>query len=399
MSDAIADRGRQARQPLDFSALAWKDILWRVYTEINQDRILLVAAGSTFYLLLALFPFLAAFVSLYGFVADPKTIAEHIAFLGGLMPSGGLDLIRDQLQALIRQDRGALGFGFLFGLAFALWSANSGVKALFDGLNIAYEEDEKRSFLKLNLVSLGFTLGAILIGIGFIVSVGVVPAMLALLRLDRWTEILVAWGRWPVMFLAIAVGIALLFRFGPSRAKAKLRWLSWGAVIAAAVWILASIGFSFYLQNFADYNATYGTLGAVIGFMVWVWISVIILLAGAELNAEMEHQTEVDTTTGRPLPMGARGATMADTLGPTAEEQEVALALDEDRRVSAGEIAQVAVRLSAILLVALLIGQLRSTRPPLRWRRRPLPPPPPPSLRMRAEAAFQRLREGTLGRR
>lgn len=396
--DALADRGRQARQPLDFSALAWKDILWRVYSEINQDRILLVSAGSTFYLLLALFPFLAAFVSLYGFVADPKTIAEHIAFLGGLMPSGGMDLIRDQLQALIRQDRGALGFGFLFGLAFALWSANSGVKALFDGLNIAYEEDEKRSFLKLNLVSLGFTLGAIVIGIGFIVSVGVVPAMLALLRLDHWTEVLVAWGRWPVMFAAITIGIALLFRFGPSRAKAKLRWLSWGAVIAAVVWILASLGFSFYLQNFADYNATYGTLGAVIGFMVWVWISVIILLAGAELNAEMEHQTEVDTTTGRPMPMGERGARMADTLGPTAEEQDMAMALKEDERVSAGEIAQVAVRLSAILLVALLIGQLRSARPPLRWRRRPSPPPPPPTLRMRAEAALQRLREGALGR-
>ena len=169
-------------------------------------------------------------------------------------------------------------------------------------------------------------------------------------------------------------------------------------MIAAVVWILASLGFSFYLQNFADYNATYGTLGAVIGFMVWVWISVIILLAGAELNAEMEHQTEVDTTTGRPMPMGERGARMADTLGPTAEEQDMAMALKEDERVSAGEIAQVAVRLSAILLVALLIGQLRSARPPLRWRRRPSPPPPPPTLRMRAEAALRRLREGALGR-
>ena len=177
--------GRYAERPADFSTRAWKDIFWRVYTQILQDRILLVAAGTAFYLLLALFPFLAAFVSLYGFVADPKTIADHISFLAGLMPSGGLDVIQNQLRSLVSQDKQALGFGFLTGLVVALWSANSGVKALFEGLNVVYDEQEERSFLKLNLISFAFTLGAILISIAFIISVGIVPAILSLVYLDN----------------------------------------------------------------------------------------------------------------------------------------------------------------------------------------------------------------------
>jgi membrane protein len=312
------NRGRKADWPSELPALGWKDVLWRLWAEFNEDRILLVSAGATFYLLLALFPFLAAFVSLYGFVADPRTIADHISFLGGFMPSGGIDMIRNQLRALVTQDRGTLSFGFLLGLGVALWSANSGVKALFEGLNIAYEENEKRGFLTLNLLSFAFTIGTILIGIAFIVSVGIVPALLAFLSLDRWTELLIQWGRWPVLLVATAAAIALLYRYGPSREPAKLRWLTWGAALATVVWIAASWAFSYYLQNFADYNATYGTLGAVVGFMVWTWISVVILLGGAELNAEMEHQTARDSTTGPPKPMGQRGAVMADTVGKAA---------------------------------------------------------------------------------
>ena len=319
MDTPSQDRGRRADRPSELPPLAWKDILWRIWEEINEDRILLVAAGATFYLLLALFPFLAAFVSIYGFVADPRTVADQISFLAGLMPGGGIDMIKDQLRALATQDRQTLSAGFLVGLGVALWSANSGMKVLFDGLNIAYEETEKRGFIRLNLLSLAFTGGAILIGIAFIVSVGIVPAILAFLSLGHWTEVLVRWGRWPVMLAATTVAITLIYRYGPSREPAKLRWLTWGAVLASIVWIAASWAFSFYLQNFADYNATYGALGAVIGFMVWTWISLVILLGCAELNAEMEHQTARDSTTGQPRPMGQRGAVMADTVGKTAE--------------------------------------------------------------------------------
>lgn len=308
-------RGRHADGPLELTSRGWKDILWRIWEQIGEDRVMLVAAGATFYLLLALFPFLAAFVSLYGFVADPRTIGDHIAFLGGLLPSGGVDLIEAQLKSLASQDPEVQSFGFITGLLLALWSANSGVKALFDGLNVVYNENEKRSFFRLNALSFAFTIGAMLIGISFIVAVGVIPAMLAFLYLDSWTEILIRLGRWPILLAATATGLVLLYRFGPSRRNAKLRWLTSGALFASLAWIVASWGFSFYLQNFADYNATYGSLGAVIGFMIWTWVSVMILLLGAELNAEMEHQTVKDSTIGRPKPMGKRGAQMADTLG------------------------------------------------------------------------------------
>ena len=313
-------RGRDAETPSEIPAKGWADILWRVWEEFGEDRILLVAAGTTFYLLLALFPALAAFVSLYGFVADPVTIAEHIAFLGGVLPSGGLEIITNQLKSLAAQDTDALSVGFLVGLAVTLWSANSGLKSLFEGMNVAYGETEKRGIIKLNLLSLAFTMGAMLVGIGLIVSVGIVPAALAVLRLDQWQEILVSTLRWPLLLLMVGIGITVLYRFGPSRVKAKWRWLTWGAALATIVWIVASWAFSFYLQNFADYNATYGTLGAVIGFMIWTWISVIILLIGAELNAELEHQTAKDSTTGSPKKMGSRGAVMADTVGKAAEE-------------------------------------------------------------------------------
>jgi membrane protein len=324
--DAGLDRGRSADTPSEMTFEGWKDILWRVYSEFFADRITLIAAGATFYLLLALFPALAAFVSLYGFVADPVTIADHIAFLGSVLPSGGVDLIRTQLQSLASQDSAALSFAFVFGLLFALWSANSGIKTLFEALNVAYDETEKRGFIRLNLISLLFTLGGIVIGILFIVCVGVVPAILAFTGLSAWTEILIGLLRWPILIVVSAAAISVLYRYGPSRERAKWRWVTWGSILASLAWIAASILFSWYLANFADYNATYGSLGAVIGFMLWTWLSVVILLAGAEFNAELEHQTEKDSTTGAALPMGERGATMADTVGssrnsPAAKEK------------------------------------------------------------------------------
>jgi len=280
---------------------------------------MLIAAGVTFYLLLALFPALAAFVSLYGFVADPTTIAEHVSYLGGLLPHAGLEIIEQQLKALVSRDAEALGVGFVVGLALALWSANNGIKAMFDAMNVAYEEVEKRSFVRLNLQSAMFTLGAIAIATVMLLAVGIVPAMLALLHLERWTEVLIAIGRWPLLLVSIWCGISLIYRYGPSRHAAKWRWLNWGSILATVVWLTASAVFSYYLQYFADYNATYGSLGAVIGLMMWTWISVIILIVGAEINAEMEHQTAIDTTVGPPKLMARRGAVVADTVGRSSD--------------------------------------------------------------------------------
>lgn len=312
-------RGRDAETPSELSWTGWKDILWRVYAEFTADRVTLIAAGATFYLLLALFPALAAFVSLYGFVADPQTIADHIAFLGGVLPSGGVELIQTQLQSLISADQSSLSFAFIFGLALALYSANNGILTLFEAMNIAYDETEKRGFIKRYAISLFFTLGAIVIAILFIVGVGVVPAVLAFVGLGSVAETLISLARWPILFVASVFAISLLYRYGPSREPAKWRWVTWGSVLATSVWLVTSILFSWYLQNFADYNATYGSLGAVIGFMMWTWISVIIIIFGGELNSEMEHQTARDSTTGPAKPMGARGATMADTLGESSD--------------------------------------------------------------------------------
>lgn len=281
---------------------------------------MLIAAGTTYYLLLALFPALAAFVSLYGFVADPVTVADHVSYLGGLLPQGGIDIIRDQLEALAAKDQRTLSVGFLVAFAIAFWSANSGIKALFEAMNIVYDEREKRGFIVLNLLAILFTFGAMLVGTALITAVGIVPAALALLNLGSQTDLIVRLLRWPVIMVLVAAGISLVYRYGPSRERAKWRWITWGGVLATVMWVAASIGFSHYLQNFADYNATYGSLGAVIGFMIWTWLSVLILLVGAELNSEMEHQTAIDSTTGEAVPMGERGAVMADTLGEPSEQ-------------------------------------------------------------------------------
>ncbi|CAD7028118.1 YihY/virulence factor BrkB family protein [Pseudorhizobium endolithicum] len=308
-------RGRRADRPGQIPAPGLKDVFWRLYAAISEDRVMLIAAGVTYYLLLALFPAMAALVSIYGFVASPVAIAERIAFLGSVMPADALNIFLDQLKSLASQDTSTLSIGLIAGLGIALWSANNGMKALFEAMNVAYQETEKRSFLKLNAISLLFTFGTLILVIVLIVAMGVVPALLAFLRLGGWAETIISVLRWPLMMLFVAGGIAVLYRFGPSREPPKARWLSWGTVFATVFWLGASIAVSFYLSNFADYNATYGTLGAMIGFMVWTWVSVIIVIVGAELNAELEHQTAKDTTTGPPEPMGARGAYMADTVG------------------------------------------------------------------------------------
>jgi membrane protein len=308
-----------AETPGDITFRGYRDVFWRVFSEFTEDRVTLVAAGATYYLLLALFPALAALVSLYGVFSDPVTIAKHIAFLSTALPPGAFDIIVTQLDALSQQKNSTLSFGVLTGFVVALWSANNGIKALFEAMNIAYGEKEKRGIIWLNLNSLGFTLGALVIAIALITAVGILPAILGYLWLDQWTEFLAKIARWPFLLIVVGCGITMMYRYGPSREPAKLRWITWGATFSTSLWLAASVLFSLYLENFADYNATYGTLGALIGLMVWTWISVIILILGAEINAELEHQTTVDSTTGKPLPMGDRGAHVADTIGEPSD--------------------------------------------------------------------------------
>lgn len=308
-------RGRQADSPTEIPAQGWKDILWRVYERVQHDRVMLVAAGVTFYALLAIFPAITALVSIYGLFADPATIQSHLSMLSGVLPGGALEIIGEQVTRIASNGSGTLGLSFLIGLAVALWSANAGMKSIFDALNIVYEEEEKRSFIMLNVVSLGFTLGAIVFMLMALGMVVVVPIVLSYLGLETWTETLVALLRWPALLIGIVLALALVYRYGPSRDNAKWRWITPGSLIASVLWLAGSMLFSWYVANFGKYNETYGSLGAVIGFMTWIWISTIIVLLGTEINAEMEHQTAKDTTEGPHQPLGTRGATMADTLG------------------------------------------------------------------------------------
>ncbi len=318
-SDEDRARGRDADTPNEIPAKGFRDVFWRLVSEVSEDRVTLIAAGVTFYILLSLFPALGALVSLYGIIADPSTMAKQIEFISDILPPGAFDIILNQLNVLVQQKASSLSISFVGGLAIALWSANSGMKAIFDAMNVAYGEAEKRGIVRLNLVSLTFTLGALIFAAVLIAAIGGVPAVLAYIWLDRWQETLIRLLRWPVLLILVAGGISLIYHYGPSREPAKFRWLSWGAVFSTLLWLAASILFSYYLETFADYQATYGALGALIGFMVWTWISVIALIVGAELNAELEHQTARDTTTGAPLPMGERGAYVADTIGPPVD--------------------------------------------------------------------------------
>lgn len=312
-------RGRDAETPNEIPFAGLRDVFWRVFAQVIEDRVTLVAAGVAFYILLSLFPALGALVSLYGFIADPSTMAKHITFVADILPPGAFDIILTQLNVLVQAKPSSLTMGFFLGLMIALWSANSAVKAMFDAMNIAYGETEKRGIIRLNLISLAFTGIALIFAAILVAAIGGVPAVLSYLWLDRWQETLIRIVRWPVVLVFVGSGIALIYHFGPSREFAKVRWLSWGAVFSTFLWITASILFSFYIETFADYQATYGALGALIGFMIWTWISVIIVIIGAELNAELEHQTARDTTTGAPRPLGARGAYVADTVGAAAD--------------------------------------------------------------------------------
>jgi membrane protein len=311
-----AARGRSVDTPSKIPPRGWKDIPLRVYHGISEDRILLVAAGVTFYLLLSIFPGIAALFSIYGLFANPAEIAGHLDALANVAPGGAIDLLREDMARLGSNGGTTLGVGFLVSLAVSLWTTNSGVSAIFDALNIVYEEKEKRGLIKFYLTTLAFTLASIVFILLAIAVVVLSPVVLNFIPLPGGTDLLVKIARWPILFVLTALALAALYRYGPSRAEARWRWITWGSAFATVMWIAASVLFSWYVANFGSYNKTYGSLGAIIGFMTWIWISIIVVLVGAKLDAEMEHQTARETTAGQPKPLGMRGTRMAETLDP-----------------------------------------------------------------------------------
>jgi membrane protein len=260
-----------------------------LYSAIGEHRVVSIAAGVTFFSLLAIFPAIAALVSIYGIFSYPANIQAQLSSLSSILPGGAIDVISDQLQRVASGGRTRLGATFTLTLAISLWSANAGMKALFDALNIVYDVQERRSLVKLNLVSLAFTGCALLVLLVAIAVIVVLPVALDYAGLQSLGETIALIARWPGLYAVVAMGLVIIYRYGPNRDRVQWRWITWGSGLAAALWIVVSILFSWYAANFGAYNKTYGSLGAVVGFMTWMWISCMVILAGAEVDAVMER--------------------------------------------------------------------------------------------------------------
>ena len=308
-------RGREARTPTAIPKAGWLDILWRMKSRMAEERVSLLAAGVAFYALLALFPAIAALLAIGGLALDPPQIVDQITKFAGVVPEDVLSIIRDQATAVTGASDSGLGWTLAFSVGLALWSASRGMASLVQALNAVYQEREKRGFFTLNIQIVGLTLLLIL---GFLIGIAAIvglPTLLAVVNLGPTGEMVVGALRWVLLIAMTMVGLGVIFRFGPSRTNARWRWLSIGAVVGCALWIVASVAFTFYVSQFSTYNESFGTLAGVVVLILWLWISAFVIILGAQLNAEIEAQTERDTTVGPPEPMGERGAYKADHLG------------------------------------------------------------------------------------
>jgi membrane protein len=288
-SAAVAAAGARAAAPIP--PRDWRSVLVGSVKDFNDDHIPTAAAAVTFYILLALFPALSAFVSLYGLVADVDEARRQVLALHGLLPGGAVSVLGDQLARLAVADHGGLGLAFVISLLLSIWSANAGVKALIEALNVAFETREVRGFLTLNLLSLGFTAGAIVLAVVAIVVVAAAPGVLATLGLPHLAG--AAALRWPVFLIFTSGVFSLLYRYAPSRQHVRWRWVTPGGCVAALGWMVMSVLFSLFVANFGHYDRTYGSLGAIVGFLTWIWLSLMVLLFGAELNSRIERHRPV----------------------------------------------------------------------------------------------------------
>jgi membrane protein len=307
--------GRSATAPTKIPALGWWDILKRTLAQASQDNLGLIAAGVAFYGFLALVPLLGALVLTYGLIVDPTDIVGHFAEVSRMMPADVARLVAEQLEALIATSSNKKGFGLLGALGLAIYGALQGAGAIITALNIAYGETDKRSVFQGYIVNTVVTLGAVALAITLILAASLSHALGRLVAdLPAVVDALVEVAGWLAAATIAIVALSALYRYGPYRANAKWRWLTPGSIFAAVGLVAASMGFAWYAANFGSYNATYGSLGAVVVLLMWLYLSAYVLLVGAELNAEIEHQTMTDTTTGPAQPMGKRKAVMADSV-------------------------------------------------------------------------------------
>ena len=307
-------RGQQAAQPVHIPVVGWWDIVKRIFKQMNEDNLSLVAAGVAFYALLAIFPAIAAVVSIYAYFSSPTDISEHLSLFVTLLPDSSRELILSQVSSLAQSSNASLSISALGTLVLTIWSSSKGSQALITACNISYREYEKRSFFKALLVRFLFSIGAIVVAIFSLIIIGILPIVLNLVGLKEGIDLLIKLISWPLLALIFNFTLVLLYRYAPHRKPAKWRWITIGSSIATVLWILASIGFSFYVSRFSSYNETYGSLGGVVIMLMWLYISAYIVILGASTNAATEQQTAIDSTIGPAKKRGNRGAYVADHL-------------------------------------------------------------------------------------
>ncbi len=314
------ERGRAARAPTRIPLRGWLDIVFRVGRRIIPSQIGLIAAGVAFYMLLAAFPAIAALMAVAGLFTDPASVVAQLQTVARLLPDQAALILINQAQLVAGADSSGLSVTIIIGVGVAIYLSTRGTTSMIHGLNIAFEETEKRGIIRfwwvVILMTVTFLFGGLLV---LLLLVGV-PAALALLQLDFETANLIRGIRWALIIAVMLIGFASLYRWGPSRRAAKWRWLTPGAALAGVLWFAGSYGFSLYVSNFANYNQTFGSLGGVVVLLTWLWLSAYVVLLGALLDAEIEAQTAEDSTVGPDRPIGHREAFKADHLGETREE-------------------------------------------------------------------------------
>jgi membrane protein len=280
----------------------WKDVLWRAWAEVSDHNLFLIAGGVTYAFVLAMFPGLAALVSIYGLVLDAGQIERQVAALSGVLPAQTQELLSQELHNLVQASSRALGFAAAAGLLIALWSASRGMSGLITAINIAYEEEDRRGFIRFNLLAIALTLGLVIGGTAAIALVAVLPAAVQFVAVGPATKWLLLIVQWPLLIVMVMLGLAVLYRFGPDRAEPQWRWVSPGAVTATLLWIAGSVGFTIYVANFNSYDTTYGSLSGMVILLTWLYLSALTVLLGAVINAQSERQTpkgSTDLTAGR----------------------------------------------------------------------------------------------------
>lgn len=306
--------GAHATQPRDIPRRGWVQVIKRAWAESKTDQVPLLAAGVAFFSFLSLFPAMIAAVMVYGLVADPQTVARQAEELAKALPADAASLITQQMEAITSTPQQSLGLGLIIALVLAIWSASGGVGNVITAINAAYDEEETRGFVKRKALALGLTFGGIVFAVVAVTLIAVAPVILDEFFPGGIIRVLLEGARWIGLLVAVAVALAVLYRIAPDRDAPKMHWVSVGAAVSTVVWLVASLGFSLYVDNFGSYGKTYGALAGVVVLMLWLWITAFVVLLGAEINAEAEQQTVTDTTVGSPAPLGERGAYKADSL-------------------------------------------------------------------------------------